>query len=31
MKTTNFTSPKHAAVIQITSAEKDRLESHWAD
>ena len=31
MKTTNFTSPKHAAVIQITAAEKDRLESHWAD
>ena len=29
MKTTNFTSPKHGAVIQITLAEKERLENHW--
>lgn len=29
MKTTNFTSPKHGAVVQITAAEADRLERHW--
>lgn len=29
MKTTNFTSPKHGAVIQITADEKKRLENHW--
>lgn len=30
MKTTNFTSPKHGAIIQITTEEADRLEKHWA-
>lgn len=29
MKTTNFTSPKHGAIIQITAAEKEKLENHW--
>jgi hypothetical protein len=29
MKTTNFTSPKHGAVIQLTQAEADKLASHW--
>lgn len=29
MKSTNFTSPKHGAVIQITKAEADRLRNHW--
>lgn len=29
MKTTNFSSPKHGAVIQITASEADRLEKHW--
>lgn len=29
MKTTNFTSPKHGAIIQITAEEADRLEKHW--
>ena len=29
MKTTNFISPKHGAIIQITDEEADRLESHW--
>ncbi len=28
MKTTNFTTPKHGAVIQITRAERERLESY---
>lgn len=31
MKTTNFTSPKHGAIIQITAEEADRLEKHWKD
>ncbi|MBE6286779.1 MAG: hypothetical protein E7099_01115 [Mediterranea massiliensis] len=30
MKTTNFTSPKHGAVVQITTEEADRLEQHFA-
>lgn len=29
MKATNFASPKHGAIIQITAAEADRLENHW--
>lgn len=29
MKTTNFSSPKHGAIIQITSEEADRLEQFW--
>jgi len=29
MKTTNFTSPKHGAIIQITKEEADRLAKHW--
>lgn len=29
MKATNFTSPKHGSVIQITKEEADRLESHF--
>ncbi len=29
MKTTNFTSPKHGAVIQITEQEAKTLASHW--
>lgn len=29
MKTTNFTSPKHGAIIQITKEEAERLASHW--
>lgn len=29
MKTTNFTSPKHGAIIQITKEEKEKLESYW--
>ena len=29
MKATNFSSPKHGAVIQITKAEAQRLESYW--
>lgn len=29
MKTTNFTSPKHGAIIQITAAEADRLEARF--
>ena len=29
MKTTNFTSPKHGAVIQITAEEARGLENHW--
>ena len=30
MKATNFKSPKHGSVIQITREEADRLVSHWA-
>ena len=29
MKTTNFTSPKHGAVIQITKKEAMKLAGHW--
>lgn len=29
MKTTNFTSPKHGAVIHLTGGEADRLENYW--
>lgn len=29
MKTTNFRSPKHGAVIHLTTEEADRLEQHW--
>lgn len=30
MKTTNFTSPKHGAVVHLTAEEADRLERYWA-
>ena len=30
MKTTNFTSPKHGAVIHLTAEEADRLEKYWS-
>lgn len=29
MKATNFTSPKHGAVIHLTEEEADRLAAHW--
>ena len=29
MKATNFSSPKHGAVIHITAEEADRLEKQW--
>ena len=29
MKSTNFTSPKHGAVIHLTKPEADRLARHW--
>jgi len=29
MKSTNFTSPKHGAVIPITKQELQRLAKHW--
>lgn len=29
MKTTNFTSPKHGAVIQLTRKEAETLANHW--
>ena len=29
MKSTNFTSPKHGAVIHLTEEEADRLATHW--
>lgn len=29
MKTTNFSSPKHGAIIQITEEEAKRLEERW--
>nr|WP_321406616.1 glycoside hydrolase family 43 protein [uncultured Carboxylicivirga sp.] len=29
MKTTNFTSPKHGAVIQLTKEEAVKLATHW--
>ncbi len=31
MEITNFISPKHGSIIQITSAEVDRLEQYWKD
>lgn len=31
MKTTNFSSPKHPAVIHLTGAEADALEAYWSD
>lgn len=30
MTTTNFTSPKHGAVIHLTKKEAERLAKHWA-
>lgn len=30
MKISNFTSPKHGAVIQITEKEAEQLENHWS-
>lgn len=29
MKTTNFESPKHGAIIHLTKEEADRLRAHW--
>jgi hypothetical protein len=29
MKATNFSSPKHGAIIQITKKEADKLEQYW--
>ena len=29
MKTTNFTSPKHGAVVHLTAEEADNLEKYW--
>lgn len=29
MRTLNFSSPKHGAVVQITSEEADNLEAYW--
>ena len=29
MKATNFSSPKHGAVISLTAAEAKRLADHW--
>lgn len=29
MKTTNFSSPKHGAVIHLTGEEADKLEEYW--
>lgn len=29
MKTTNFSSPKHGAVVHLTQEEADRLAKHW--
>jgi hypothetical protein len=29
MKTTNFTAPKHGAVIHLTAAEAEKLARHW--
>ena len=29
MKTTNFTSPKHGAVMQLTKKEAEKLASYW--
>ncbi len=29
MRCTNFSSPKHGAVISITAEEAERLEEYW--
>ena len=29
MKTTNYISPKHGAVIHLTKEEADNLEEYW--
>ena len=29
MKTTNFTSPKHGAVVHLTSEEAETLRNYW--
>ena len=29
MKTTNFTAPKHAAIVQLTKEEAEKLARHW--
>jgi hypothetical protein len=29
MKLTNFTSPKHGSIVQISAKEANRLEQHW--
>jgi hypothetical protein len=29
MKTTNFTGPKHGAVVALTPAEARKLADHW--
>ena len=29
MRTTNFTSPKHGAIIHLTRQEAERLAEHW--
>lgn len=31
MRTLNFTSPKHGAVVQITAEELENLETYWAE
>ncbi len=31
MRATNFVSPKHGSVIQITKAEAQRLENYWSE
>lgn len=31
MKTTNFSSPKHGAVVHLTAEEADRLERYWSE
>lgn len=31
MKTTNFSSPKHGAVIHLTPQEADRVEKYWQE
>jgi len=31
MKTTNFESPKHGAIIQVTAEEAERLEKHYSE
>lgn len=31
MKTTNFTSPKHGAIIRITEEQAKKLEKYWND